>query len=308
MITELERIRAARAALAHLTTLAPACAEALHALTVYYGPADALDKLVSPKTSQELRDECAGAMTIKQLHTQIRTVDNATQASGARVLIPEDKNWPQRLDDLTQVTYCAASAAAMCLWVRGTDEPITARTVAVCGSRAATPYGTTIAADLTRDLAAAGWTTATTSGYGISAAAIRGALTTEARVVVVLAGGIDIPHPHNLRGLLTQVTGNHGLLATAYPPGTTPTRARATTATRLLAGMTSGTVLVEAAHASTSLAAIEEAVLLGRHAMVMPGPVTSATSTGAHQALRDHRAARLVTSGSDVLTELAHIR
>ncbi|GAA0477598.1 hypothetical protein Aca07nite_72100 [Actinoplanes capillaceus] len=308
MIPELERIRAARAALAHLALLVPDGGEALHELAVYYGPADALDLLVSPKTSQELRTECIGVMTSAQLQAHIRTVGDATKASGARLLIPEDHDWPQRLDDLSRVDYALAASAAIGLWVRGTERPIPARTVAICGSRTATPYGITVAADLSHDMAAAGWTVATTSGYGINRAVIRGALAAGSRVVVLLSGGIDRPHPEGLLGLLTEVTRNGGNLITAYPPGTTPTRPRATATQRLLAGMTSGTVLVEAALGCPSRAAIEEAVHRGRRAMAMPGPVTSAESAGAHQLLRDHPAARLVASNNDVLAELSHVQ
>lgn len=308
MASEIERIRVARTVLAYLMVHVPAAhAEELHALAVFLGPVEALSMLTSSEMSNRDREKCLGDMTAEQLRAHVHTVGDTTRRTGARVLIPEDVDWPARLDDLSRVEYTAAPSSAMCLWVRGAEVGIPATSVAICGSSAATPYGTTVAADLAQGMAAAGWTVATTSGFGITSAAVRGALVAGGRVVVVMPGGIDRTFPEALRGLFTQVA-NSALLVSAYPPGTEPTRQRFTDAGRLLAGMTSGTVLVEAAVRSSCLAVIEEAALRGRRAMAVPGPVNSKLSAGPHQVLRENRPVRLVRHAIDVLTELSHVR
>jgi DNA processing protein len=104
-------------------------------------------------------------------------------------------------------------------------------------------------------------------------------------------------------GLFDQIAAS-GLLVSPWPPGTTPTRTQFAVTSRLVATLAAGTVLVEATTRSTSLRALDQALTLGRPAMVVPGPVTSALSAGPHQALRTYRQARLVRGAADVIAEL----
>jgi DNA processing protein len=159
-----------------------------------------------------------------------------------------------------------------------------------------------VAKQLGHDLAAAGWTVAATSGYGV-AAALRGLLAAGGTAVAVLPAGIDRPYPAGNADLLDQVAA-HGLLVSPWPPGIHPTRDRIAATGRLLITLTAGTVLVEAAKRSGALGVLAHAITLGRPAMVVPGPVTSAVSAGAHHALREHRRARLVRDAADVLADL----
>jgi len=198
--------------------------------------------------------------------------------------------------------------AVLCLWVR-TETPDTvsdqvSRAVAVVGARAATSYGMHVAQQLGYDLAGAGWTVVSTGGYGVDTAVLRGALAGGGTTVVVSPAGIGRAHPHANTDLFGQVT-RHGMLVSPWPPGSTPTLHRFAATAVLAATITAGTVLVEASIRSRALSTIRQAVRLGRPAMVVPGPVTSALSAGAHQALRDHPQARLVRGGTDVLAELA---
>jgi DNA processing protein len=222
-----------------------------------------------------------------------------------RVVIPEDEQWPAALADHPGTPTAHPSGVPLCLWVRGGPALSAAveRMVAAIGSRAATEYGLYVAGQLGHDLAAAGWTVAATSGYGVAAAALRGALAAGGTAVAVLPAGIDRPYPSGNAHLLDQVAA-HGLLVSPWPPGTRPTRDRIAATGRLLATLAAGTVLVEAAPRSGALGVLAHAITLGRPAMVVPGPVTSAVSAGAHQALREHRQARLVRDAADVLADL----
>jgi DNA processing protein len=114
---------------------------------------------------------------------------------------------------------------------------------------------------------------------------------------------LDRLHPTGNTDLFARVTEN-GLLISVWPPGTLTSRTRFLANFRLLAALSAGTVLVEASLASGTLTALREAIRLGRPAMVMPGPVTSAQSAGCHEALRRYPDVRLVTDAADVLAEL----
>jgi DNA processing protein len=90
---------------------------------------------------------------------------------------------------------------------------------------------------------------------------------------------VDRPYPAGNADLFDRIAGG-GLLVSPWPPGTAPTRTRFAATARLVAAMTGGTVLVEASRRSGALGALQQAIDLGRPAMVVPGPVTSATSAG----------------------------
>lgn len=233
------------------------------------------------------------------------------QRLNARLVVPGDSEWPAQVDDLTRLGPSAAgpitqrTAPPLGLWVRGErslSEAFT-RSVAIVGARAATSYGAHISNSFAYVLADQGWSIISGGAYGIDAAAHRGALAAGGLTVAVLAGGIDRPHPAGNAALFHQIIAD-GLLVSEWPPGAEPLQHRFTIRNRLIAAA-GGTVVVEATTRSGAVQTIRQALNLGRPAMVVPGPVTSATSTGCHSILRDNPAARLVTSPDEIVTELS---
>jgi DNA processing protein len=98
-----------------------------------------------------------------------------------------------------------------------------------------------------------------------------------------------------------------GLLVSEWPPGSEPLRHRFLIRNRVIAAATAGTVLVEAAVRSGARQTMARVLALGRSAMVVPGPVTSAMSVGCHEVLRQHENARVVTGLPHVLEEVGRI-
>lgn len=219
----------------------------------------------------------------------------APRYGGPRPVQPGESGWPPGLDAL-------GDAAPARLWVQGQSLTLTSP-VAIVGSRAATAYGEHVAADLASGLAEAGNTVLTGGAYGIDAAATRGALAVDGSMVVVVAGGVDVPYPRVHADLFVQVL-RHGSLVSAYEPGTSPTRARFVERSHLLAAMSLAVVVVEAASRSGALVTVRRAHELGRPVLAVPGPVTSMTSQAPHQLIRDG-IAHLVTTAQDVLDVLA---
>jgi DNA processing protein len=142
--------------------------------------------------------------------------------------------------------------------------------------------------------------------YGIDAAAHRGALAADGLTVAVLGCGVDLTYPPG-NALLCDNIVEHGLLISAYPPGTVAARHRLAARGGLLAALTTATVVVEAGPRSGSRAVAATAAALGRPVMAVPGPVTSAMSTGCHDLLRDGTAV-LVTAATDILDTLISAR
>ncbi len=233
---------------------------------------------------------------------------------GARLVIPEDDEWPARVGDLVQIGSATSGRTdrdtlpPLCLWVRGA-WPLTEaldRSVAVIGARAATSYGTHVATDIAHGLACQGWTVVSGGAYGIDAAAHRGALTAGGITVAVLACGVDRPYPVCNTAMFDRIV-ETGLLISEWPPGAAPFRHRFLIRNRVIAAATRGTVVVEASARSGARQTLGRALRLDRRAMVVPGPITSAMSVGCHEMLREHPETRLVTGVAQVLEEVGRI-
>jgi DNA processing protein len=223
-------------------------------------------------------------------------------ARGIRFVCPGDPEWPERLDDLGRAEPVQdRGGVPVGLWVRGALDlgTVAARSVAIVGSRSATSYGGRVAGEIAAAVGREGMTVVSGAAFGIDVAAHRGALAVEAPTVAVLACGVDRAYPPAHRQVLDYIA-DTGLVVSELPPGCAPTRLRFLTRNRIIAALTAGTVVVEAAVRSGALNTANWATRLNRVLMGVPGPVTSAPSEGVHELLRRGDAA-LVTRGSDVL-------
>jgi DNA processing protein len=219
---------------------------------------------------------------------------------GARLVCPTDEEWPTGLEDLV-----SRDADCLGLWVRGPRSLRDAceRAVAIVGTRAATDYGLLVAADLGAGLGERGWTVVSGLAFGIDAAAHRGALSVGGVTVAVLASGVDVAYPRAHRTLYDQVISS-GLAVSEQPPGAAPQRARFLVRNRLIAALSAGTVVVEAAPRSGARSTARHAGELFRHVMAVPGPITSSLSAGCHQLLRDRPDTVLVTKTDEVIEQV----
>ena len=231
----------------------------------------------------------------------------------ARIATPADADWPRRVDDLTRISRERGDRLdrdtdpPLCLWLRGPvplDRALE-RSVAVVGARAATAYGEHVTAELAHGLAERGWSVVSGGAYGIDAMAHRAALAGGGVTVAVLACGVDRPYPEGNANLLDRI-GEEGVLMTEWPPGAAPHRLRFLTRNRLIAAATLGTVMVEAAARSGARQTLGRARALGRRALVVPGPVTSALSVGCHAELR-REGNRLVSTVDEIVEEVGRI-
>lgn len=209
--------------------------------------------------------------------------------SAARWVVPGDDEWPAGLTDLDFAPPLNRRAGTpLGLWVRGPRQlaDTVARAVAVVGCRSATSYGQSVAGQLGAGLAERDVSTVSGAAFGIDSAAHRGSLALRGPTVAVLACGADVAYPRAHASLLDRVAAE-GLVVSELPPGSTPTRWRFLARNRLIAALSVGTVVVEAAVRSGALNTAHWALGLGRVTMGVPGPVTSATSAGVHGLLRD---------------------
>ena len=230
--------------------------------------------------------------------------DLAIAASvGARLVCPGDDEWPVLLDDLMRI-----DADCFGVWVRGEarlDETC-ARAIAIVGTRTPTAYGEHVAGELAAGLAERCWTVVSGLAYGIDAAAHKAALGAGGPTVGVLACGVDVVYPHGHRNLVAQLVAE-GLVVSEHPPGAAPQRHRFLVRNRIIAALSAGTVMVEAARRSGARSTLNHARDLLRHTMVVPGPVTSAMSDGCHVALREVVGSVVVSRTEEVIEQCGHL-
>ncbi|MFD2796212.1 DNA-processing protein DprA [Promicromonospora vindobonensis] len=199
---------------------------------------------------------------------------------GGTFLTPDDPRWPTGFAGL-------GAGAPLALWVRG-DPDLTrlgVRSVSLVGSRACTDYGIRVTRALACGLADRGFTVVSGGANGIDAEAHRGALVSGAPTVAFLAGGVDRLYPASNTDLLRR-TMERGAVVSEVPPGSVPGKQRFLKRNRLIAALTSGTVVVEASVRSGALSTANHAVSLLRPLGAVPGPVTSMASAGCHELLR----------------------
>jgi DNA processing protein len=238
----------------------------------------------------------AGAQVRAERHDVLDDIRRLEGVSG-RFLVPGDAEWPEhRLDWVDTL-----EAPPLGLFVRGAGElaAVVERSVAIVGARASTVYGVHVAGEIGLGIADRDWTVVSGGAYGVDGAAHRGALdSTRGGTIAVLACSVDMAYPRGHSELLDRIA-RDGLLVSEHPPGCAPTRSRFLVRNRLIAALSVGTVVVEAALRSGSLTTARQAREQGRYVMAVPGPVTAAMSEGCHKLLRN--GANCVTSAADVL-------
>ena len=213
---------------------------------------------------------------------------------GGRFVIPGDREWPQQLGDLDY-------GAPVGLWLRGAGDlsNLSNRMMAIVGARAATSYGERIASELAAQAAGSHITTISGAAYGIDAAAHRGSLAGGGATVAVLACGIDVAYPAAHSGLLERIA-ETGLVVSEAALGASPHKRHFLVRNRLIAALSSSTVVVEAALRSGSLSTGNWATSLGRDVWGVPGPMSSASSAGVHVGIQEG-SFRIMTDYNDVL-------
>jgi DNA processing protein len=249
-----------------------------------------------------LAGEFGKAVLARAAEVDLPPVLSLAQDCSARFVIPGDDEWPEPVEALR---FCDSvqrrGGVPFGLWLRGPEHlaRLLPRSVSIVGSRACSAYGSTIATDLAADLADAEVAVVSGGAYGIDVAAHRGALAGQGSTVCVLANGVDIGYPRGNAAIFDRLAGS-GLLISELPPGTNPSRMRFLSRNRLIAALSLGTVVVEAALRSGARNTASWAVGCHRPVMAVPGPVDSRLSEAPHLLIRNGQA-MLVTGADDVL-------
>jgi DNA processing protein len=203
--------------------------------------------------------------------------------------------YPPRLAELDD--------APLALWVAGADLALLkAPQLAIVGSRSPTADGSDTAEQFARYLAERGLTITSGLATGIDGASHRGAVGALGGTIAVLGSGVDVIFPRVHTRLAAEIA-TRGLLVAEYPPGTKPQKYFFPQRNRIIAGLSLGTLVVEATRRSGSLITAHFALDYGREVFAIPGSIHNPLARGCHLLIR--QGAKLVEEAADILVELA---
>lgn len=209
--------------------------------------------------------------------------------AGGLFLSPEDESWPRALNDLVAPPIGLITTAP----IRQSSS------VAIVGTRNPTSYGARVASEFAAGFVDREWSVISGGAYGIDTSAHQGALAAEGFTIAVLASGISVNYPAGNERLFAQIR-ESGALISEVMPDVKARPERFLTRNRIIAALSQGTLVVEAAFRSGSLRTAREAASLYRTVMAIPGPITSPTSDGCHRLIQE-RCAEIVTSPADAI-------
>lgn len=293
---------------------------------VFEQPLTALQHVVGPAQAVALRTEPP------ELADLLSVTWDWLQASGPgtaqrRVVVLGDADYPATLLTLDDPPLMLYLLGAGCLMPNSAPahasqaQPATnsiastwtcalAHSIAVVGSRNPTPQGAANARQFAKALGQAGLTVVSGLALGVDGAAHEGALESLANrtegashlaTIAVVGTGLDRVYPARHRDLAHRIA-QHGLIISEYPLGTPPLNANFPKRNRLIAGLSQGTLVVEAALKSGSLITARLTVDMGKEVFAIPGSIHATQARGCHALIK--QGAKLVESAQDVLEEL----
>lgn len=238
------------------------------------------------------REGIVKALCDKDISVAERVLEYCQRAN-VGVLTPESAVYPQRLR--------AIHAKPIVLYYKGTLPNIDEKVAIACvGTRKCSDRGARIAYKLGADLARAQAVVVSGMALGIDAMCARGALSSHGHTIAVLGCGIDIVYPRENEALMKAICEN-GTVMTEYAPGMPPAGKHFPVRNRIIAGLSLGTVVVEADARSGALITAEHARKQGKDVFAFPGDVESTFHSGTNELIAN--GAHMVRSAREVLAE-----
>jgi len=267
-------------------------------LLEHFGEAPAI---LSASKQQLLRVRGIGPETAEAIANWEKTVDLGGELKrisdfGCHILIQTDADYPELLRQIYD--------PPVVLYVKGTLNDRDKNAVAMVGSRMTTHYGIESARKLSYQLAYVGVTVVSGGARGIDTAAHQGALSAGGRTVAVLGTGINLVFPPENAELFGRISSS-GAVITQFPFNRAADKQSFPIRNRIVAGMSLGTVVVEANLTSGALITANMAVDYGRQVFAVPGRIDSPRSKGCHELIK--KGAKLCEGAEDILGEFEYL-
>lgn len=216
------------------------------------------------------------------------------QAAGVELLCLNDSAYPEGLKNIYD--------PPVVLYVKGCLQVLDSAGIAVVGTRHPTPYGMGMAERLACDLSAHGLIIFSGLARGVDSAAHRGVVQARGKTVGVLGTGVDVVYPRENKKLVEQMLDLGGAIVSEFPMGTAPTPQNFPIRNRIISGLSTGVLVVEAGEYSGTRITARCALEQCREVFAVPGNVTNRLSWGPNTLIK--QGAKLVATWEDVWEEL----
>jgi DNA processing protein len=205
-----------------------------------------------------------------------------------------DKEYPPLLSEIFD--------PPMILYARGEFSILKKLSISVVGSRKHTSYSNSVLEKLIPQFIESGIVIVSGLALGVDGLAHQLTLEDSGKTIGVLGCGVESIYPTSNRGLGIRMINSGGLIISEFPPGTPPLKQNFPLRNRIIAGMSAGTLVVEARRDSGSLITAGLANEYGREVFAVPGNINSFASEGTNELIK--QGAKMVTAASDILVEL----
>jgi DNA processing protein len=241
-------------------------------------------------------EDTAEAIASWEKNVQLSEELKRCEEFGCHIVTQEDAEYPELLRQIYD--------PPIVLYVKGTLDPKDKNGVAIVGSRQTTHYGIEVARKLAYQLGYIGVTVVSGGARGIDTAAHQGALSGKGRTICVLGTGINIVFPPENAELFERIAAS-GAVISQYPFNRKADKQSFAIRNRIVAGMTLGTVVVEANLTSGALITANFATEYGRQIFAVPGRIDSPRSKGCHDLIK--KGAKLCEGAEDILSEFEYL-
>lgn len=267
-------------------------------LLEFFGDAPSILAASKPRLLQVrgIGEETAEAIARWESTVDLKAELQRIEDFGCHILTQSDAAYPESLRQIYD--------PPIVLYVKGELTAKDKNAVALVGSRMTTHYGVEVARKLAYQLAYVGVTVVSGGARGIDTAAHQGALSAKGRTVAVLGTGINLIFPPENKELFERIAAQ-GAVITQFPFNRAADKQSFPIRNRIVAGMTLGTVVVEANLTSGALITANMAVDFGRQLFAVPGRIDSPRSKGCHDLIK--KGAKLCESAEDVLSEFEYL-
>ena len=251
---------------------------------------------LSPELLRSLgcREDTALGALVRREEFQISSYREELRRRDVRFLSIDDGIYPSLLREIPD--------APVFLYAKGDTSLLSAPCIGMVGTRAMTPYGKSVTQAFVPTIVRAGVITVSGLAEGIDGEVARETIAASGKTVAVLGHGLSMIYPPSHRRLAEEIVKGGGLLLSEYPLDTTPTAYTFPARNRIIAGLSLGTVVLEAPKESGSLITAKLALDYGREVFAVPGPIFEETFQGCH-ALIAKGEARITSSPEEVLKE-----
>jgi len=225
---------------------------------------------------------------------KIQSIINNSRLCGCDIVCFDDEEYPHLLKQIYDPPFV--------LFTKGNKQLLSEIQIAVVGSRGASPMGRENAFSFSHDLAIKGVVITSGLALGIDAQAHKGALAAQGKTIAVVATGLDRVYPSRHKQLAHDIVNNNGLMVSEFVPGTVPKAGFFPKRNRIISGMSTGVLVVEATIKSGSLITARCAIEQNRDVFAIPSSINNPQGKGCHWLIK--QGAKLVDECNDILEEL----